>query len=322
MRKRSVPVLFVGLLLLGLLIIRCTPQPVTPAIGFLQPDPSIPIVTADDPATLESPMVVDVEVKFPPSIDPCAGSISYPVIPGTLQVTLQQVDDLALIQEWDVTDSMVWNQTNDAISGQVTIGGVGSGQSWAAYRVRVFIRNSQGAGARTVDIRVEKPVTELMGGHFDVDVTSITQRPPYCILPNAALSVVLGIIEPFMPMQIYVPGGAEYPSSILLPLPDPIGELDVDADLDEPGNDVVFEPVSMAGIDLGPYDIPGFNCLVGGTADGAFNGQVDPDDIDGVARVFEMEVGLGTGTGDCLLATPDPDCQLFIALDGDRSVTP
>jgi hypothetical protein len=133
---------------------------------------------------------------------------------------------------------------------------------------------------------------------------------------------VLGIIEPLMPMQIYAPGGSEYPTSILLPLPPPIGALVVDADLDEGANDVVFDPVSMAGIDLGPFDIPGFNCLVGGTADGYFNGQVDPDDIDGVARVFDMEVGLGTGTGDCLLATPPAECQLFIALDGDRIVIP
>lgn len=322
MQKKNISVLFIGLLLLGMLVIRCTPEPAIPVMTFLLPDPSVPFVSAEDPATTDPPFVVDVEVKFPPAVSPCAGNVFYPVLPETLEVTLQQLDDLDVLQEWDVTSSMVWNETNNIVSGQVTIGGVGSGQSWAAYGILVSIRNSQARGGKMVVVRVERPVSELVGGDFDVDVTSITQSPPLCVLPDAALKVVLGIIEPLMPMQIYVPWGSSYPDQVLLPLPDPIGAILVNAYLDEQANDVVFEPVTMQGIDLGPFNLPGFNCLVGGTADGYFNGQVDPDDIDGAARVFDMVIGLGSGTGDCLLDTPPAECQLIISLDGDRTVVP
>ena len=110
-----------------------------------------------------------------------------------------------------------------------------------------------------------------------------------------------------------------YPTWVSLPLPSPVGTIDVYARLDEPNNDIAFDPIGHA-IDFGQLNmpIPGGNCLIQGTADGAIDGQTPlPDDLDGTIRVSEMQVSVGSGTGDCILTTPDPECSLYITIDGD-----
>jgi hypothetical protein len=314
MKRKNLSTLSVGIILIGLLIVRCT-EPLVPKINILSPDPSVPVVSAIDPLDLIDPILVDVEVAFPPTIDECAGLV-YPVYPGTLSVTLQEMDDWEVLQEWEIDASGWWNDTNDGIQGQITIGGVGSEQSWSTYRLTVSIKNAQGPVKRWVDLRVERPIADFPGGIYTVAVSSITQQPASCVLPQAGLDAVMGILGG-QTFTVVLPDADAFPADVTFPLPEPVGTIVVHGTVDGGTNDIVFDPLTLDGIDLGPYNLPGFNCLVGGSADGAIDGQVRLDDLDGTIRVFDMSVGTGTGTGDCILNSPPPDCNLFIRFDGD-----
>ncbi len=314
MRGKNLPVLVLGVVLLGFFVVRCS-QPMVPVIQFIAPTGSTPIVAETDP--LDAPQTVDVEIAFPPTVNPCAG-MTYPVFPETLSLSLQQMDDTQVVQEWPIDASGWWNETQDRIQGQITIGGETSGQSWAAYRIKATISNAQGPVEASVSLRVEKPIEQLTGGWYDVKVVSIRQTPENCILPQIALGVVHDIMAQYPPLQVQIPAGSEYPDAITFPLPDPIGPLTLYAVLDVTSNDIVFpDPVTLAGIDLGPYNIPGFNCLVGGSGDGWVDGEVDPEDMDATIRIFDMSVSTGSGSGSCNLSPPSEDCVLWVTLDGN-----
>jgi hypothetical protein len=318
MKRSSYFVLALGVFLVGLFTVRCT-EPTIPIVRFLSPMAGVPIVAEVDP--LDAPVVVDVEVAFPPAVNPCAG-LTFPVLPGTLAVTLRQMDDLTVVNEWAIDASGWWNETNDAIAGQITIGGESSGQSWSAYSVCVNIANAMGPVPYKVcqTVRVEKPIATYTGGTYEVRITGISQSPDGCILPKVLLAPVNQIIAT-LDFDVTTFDAADYPTSIALPLPDPIGMMYVDAQLDVPNNDLAFDPVTHA-IDFGqinlPIEVPGVNCLVEGTATGAIDGQVLPDDLDGKIAVSQIAVSQGSGQGSCTISTPsDPACKLYIAIDGD-----
>jgi hypothetical protein len=304
--------------MVGLFTVRCT-GPSIPTVSFLSPTVGEPVVAAVDP--LDAPVVLDVEVAFPPAVNPCAG-LTFPVLPETLAVKLQQMDDSTPLNEWVVDASGWWNDTYDAIQGQITIGGASSGQSWGVYRICVTIENEMGPVEYDVCrvVRVEKPITTYVGGMYSVRVTGIHQAPGACILPDFLLGPVNETLLPLtFPVTTF--DAASYPATVALPLPPPLGTMEINARLDEPNNDIAFDPVTLA-IDFGqlalPIPVPGVNCLVQGTAEGAIDGQVLLDDLDGTIRVSQIAVSTGSGQGNCILVTPaDPACSLYIRFDGD-----
>ncbi len=319
MKRSRFVVPAVGLFLIGLFTVRCT-DPTIPVIRILSPTSSDPVVAEVDP--LGAPVVADVEVLFPPVVNPCAGA-TFPVLPETLSVTLKQLVDGTPVNEWAIDASSWWNETFDAIQGQITIGGESSGQSWGAYLLCVSIENLEGGAEEACSsLRVERPIAEFAGGQFQVRVARIEQSALNCLLPQFALDEIMNLFaaETF---DVTVPDGDGYPASIVIPLPEPIGEIEVEAALVPETNDIVFSPVTLAGIDLGlyePLNPLGLNCLIGGTADGSIDGQVDPDDLDGRIRAFDLTIGLGSGGGSCILKAPaaDPPCRLIVTIDGDR----
>lgn len=317
MKRSSFFVMAVGLVLVGLFTIRCT-GPSTPVITFLSPTAGEPIVATDDP--VDTPITVSVDVAFPPAINPCAGT-TFAVIPSTLRVTLKQMDDSTVLNEREIDASGWWTQTMDEIQGEITIGGETSGESWGVYWLCVYIENEQGPveNDACLAIRVEKPIDTYVGGTYTVRITGLRQSPAGCILPDIVLGPVNDMIGP-LTFQVTMVDAGLYPTSISLPLPYPIGIINVDARVDETNNDIAFDPVEHA-IDFGQLNlpIPGGNCLIQGTADGAIDGQTSPgaDDLDGTIRVSGMEVSLGSGAGDCILTTPDPECSLYITIDGN-----
>jgi len=317
MKRSSTLVLACGLLMVGLFTIRCT-EPTIPIVKILSPGAGVPIVAEVDP--LDSPIVIDVEVSFPPAVNPCAG-LTFPVLPETLTVTLKETDDSVPLNEWVIDASGWWNDTFDSISGQIAIGGESSDQSWGVYSICVYIENEMGPvkGQKCRAVRVEKPITTFTGGTYEVRITGLNQSPSACILPDILLGPVNEMLAP-LTFEVETYDAGIYPTSIDLLLPDPIGIMSVTARLDEANNDLAFDPLTHT-IDFGqlslPIPIEGANCLIQGTAQGAIDGQTRPDDLDGHIGVSQIEVTTGSGAGDCALSTPDPACTLFISIDGD-----
>ncbi len=313
MRKARLLAMGLGLLAISMLVIRCVPTPVTPAIVINAPAYNVPVVAAVDPATTPIPLAVDV--SFPLAASPCGGQ-AYPINRDTLLVKLQMLNAAgAVAQEWTIDASSWWSQTEDRIQGTITIGGAGSNQSWALYQLEVSISNSQGPATVYQAIRVERPIADFPGGTFVVHVTGLGQSPSNCLLPQVAFDVVMNLISG-QTFNVTLPAGSGYPADITLPLPEPIGTLVVHATLDTANNNIAFDPVTLSGIDLGPYNVPGFNCLVGGTADGAIDGQVFLGVLDGTIRVSNMNVAVGSGTGACNLSQPSSSCNLSVGLNG------
>jgi hypothetical protein len=100
---------------------------------------------------------------------------------------------------------------------------------------------------------------------------------------------------------------------IVLPVPF-IGPITVTAARD--GAELVFDPVTLDGIDLSDFGLPGVACLVGGTAAGSTNGFGN-DELQVTITVSDMSV-TPSGGGTCDLPRPGPTCGLEVISDGQR----
>lgn len=310
------------LLLLGFLAVPPMAGAQDPVIQFVSPAGSPRITAASDPSG--APIPVDVEVAFPLIGGTCAPP-PPPVVPGTLEVKVQQLLD-ASVQGEETIDTSGWTWTGtDSVAGQVSVGGSG----WSLYGIKVCIGNGAGSACATKLVRVEHPVSEFVGRPVYFGSARLSQSPPGCLLATFLETQINNMISA-APFSIDAPAAPEYPAEpCVFDLPLPLGTVSFPANLDIPGNNVALgvddlgapAPVSMS-IDLGPYGLPGsYNCLIGGSADGDVYGEVSPNfDLDGRLRVFDISVGLGSGSGGCSISTPAPACNMYITVDGNPTL--
>ena len=332
MQARNSSVLMIGLLVLGFLIAPYTlpwepveAQAQLPVIQFVSPpagdeprytrtgDPINPVIT------------VDVEVTFPIVETPCAG-VNPPVDTSTLEVYVWRVIDADMQQEWPVDTSSGWTWTGDPdrVEGQVTIGGLGSGQDRSRYCVRVCIENALGKNCqRGGYLRAEFPVAGFTTRFYNVRGTSFSQGGATC---NLIPSIAFSLINQEMAARVFtawVPSGAEIGSQTGyavdfydIPL---INSISMTASLDETANNVLLEETEVSEIALPVINIPGLstNCVISGFADGSLLGEVSPGlDLDGSIRVYGIELDPGPPElGTCDLVA-DPTCELNVKFDG------
>ena len=315
MNRKNLSVLTLGLLLLGFLIVRCAPS-LDPIIQFLDPPTMLRFVSGSDP--IEPPIVVPVEVYFPPTVNPCAGNIPLPVDPDTLEVKLQRLLDTEVQEEWEIdTSGWLWDEAFETVTGEVTIGGEVAGHNRSAYGIWVSISNGSGVATARQLVRVEIPVTMFFGGYYPTKITSFTQTPAGCVLPDFAIELINDQLSEVV-FGVQAPPASQIPATPAvftnIPL---IGNIDFPTSLDTENNNVNLAPVTIEGIDISLLEIPGYNCIVGGSADGVLYGEVAPwADLDGRMRVFNMSIGIGGGSGPCNLVTPGPECNIIINFDG------
>ena len=241
MQARNSSVLMIGLLVLGFLVapynVPWEPAEAQaagePAIEFLSPsagdeprytrtgDPINPVIT------------VDVEVAFPIVETPCAG-VNPPVDTSTLEVSVSRLLDGVMQEEWPVDISSGWTWTGtepDRVEGQVTIGGLGSGQDRSRYCVRVCIENSLArACKRGGYVRAEVPVAGYSGAVFSATRgAGFSQGGAACnLIPSAALGLINQAMAGTEFMTIVPPNGAGTVSFIGIPL---IGSINMTASL-------------------------------------------------------------------------------------------
>lgn len=307
----------VALLLLGSLAMPPVASAQDPAIQFVSPAGSPRYTAASDPTG--DPISIDVEVAFPLEGSGCSPAPPA-VIPGTLEVTVQALLDASVQDEVTIDTSSGWTWTGtDSVAGQVSVGGFG----WSLYGIKVCIENGAGSGCATKLVRVEHPVSEFVGRPLYFGrVTQFSQSPANCVIPSIAMSAINNAIKVAPPVYITAPPAADYPAEDVvfqeLPL---LGTVAFPGSLDTDENNVAMGSVTITGMDLGPLNIPGYNCLIGGSADGALYGEVSPNfDLDGLMRVFDISVGTGSGTGGCGLSTPGASCNIFLTVDGNPTL--
>jgi hypothetical protein len=338
MRSRNCPLLMIGLLALGFLVVNHA-TPWGPTEAQAQADPGDPIIQIVSPAgeprytrpgnPIDPAITVDVAVEFPIVETTCVGA-NTPVDTSTLEVYLWRVIDGVMQEEWPVDTSSGWTWTGtapDRVEGQVTIGGVGSGQNRSRYGLYVCIEN---AAARKCQlggmVRVEYPVSEFTAAYYSVTKgTSFSQGGAGCtLIPSAAFSLLnqqmaAEEFQTITPNGAGIVGGTNNTVSFInIPLIGAAGPIDMTASLNEPANDLDLAEVAVSGIDLSGIGFPGTNCVISGKADGNLLGEVSPgQDLDGSIRVYDIELALGGGTGTCDLVAA-PTCELNLKFDGNK----
>jgi hypothetical protein len=330
MRAKHYSVLMIGLLALGLLILnhalpweppeaRAAGEPI---ILFVAPTDTPRYVDDGDP--IDPEIVIGVEVDFPDASTPCAGA-PLPVDHTTLVVKVHRQLDGARLETWDDIDESTW--TWDAsfknVTGQVTIGGAGSGQDRSLYGIEVCISNGSAQGCATKGIRVEHPVSEYVGGSYLSKASSFSQNPGCGLVAEGLLGIINGMMNDtefgaIVPNATAISAGP--PNNIVqfpgIPL---LGSMSMNASLNAGTNNIDLAPVTVTGVDLGAINAPlppGYNCEISGSGDGFLLGEVSPGaDLDGEIRVYDITLGPGSGTGEC---TRDATgCELVIKFDGN-----
>ena len=151
------------------------------------------------------------------------------------------------------------------------------------------------------------------GGSFQFHVTGLNQQPANCVIPQGLLNLLLPLLTGTI-YPVNLPPESAYPISFDLNLPF-LDAVSVPAEFRSADREIFFGPVLSPGIDLGAFNIPGLNCLVGGSAEGVTNGLTQTR-VPLLIAISEMSVGLGGGTGACSLTAPAPTCVLEVALVG------
>lgn len=331
MQKRNCSVLMIGLLVLGLLVAPynlpwepAEAQAQVPVIQFVDPPPGDePRYTrTGDP--INPVITVDVEVIFPIVETPCAG-VNPPVDTGTLEVSVLRLIDRAIQEpiaenEWPVdTSAWLWTGTDpDRVEGQVTIGGLASGQDRSQYCVKVCINNALGTNCeRGGYLRAEVPVAEYSAAVFSATRgAGFSQGGATCnLIPGAAIGFINGAMASTEFYTIVPPNGAGTVQFIGIPL---LNSINMTASPSvPPANDVLLAEVGVSGIDLSGIGFPGTNCVISGKADGSLLGEVSPLwDLDGSIRIYDIDLSLGGGAGTCDLVA-DPSCELNVKFDGN-----
>jgi len=157
------------------------------------------------------------------------------------------------------------------------------------------------------------------GRPYSFTVTGLSQASPPCPFTDLQIAVILALFSETHYLVKLPLAEAEFTTvEIVLPIPI-IGPLTVTARRE--GGELVFDPETLEDIDLGELGVQGFNCLVGGTADGRTEGFGN-DSLQVIVRITGMSVSPGTGVGPCTLTEPGQDCVLQAVSDGTLLAAP
>ena len=153
------------------------------------------------------------------------------------------------------------------------------------------------------------------GGSFLFAITGMGQEPASCLIAQATLDFLVGLLSAvFSPVDL----PAEGPDPFWVELPVPfLGSFNLLGSFE--GNQIVFEPVEIDGVDLGAVPFAGtfgLNCSITGQAEGEITG-LGNETLYGEVRVSQIVVGPGGGTGGCILVQPAPTCTLVMDLAGE-----
>lgn len=154
----------------------------------------------------------------------------------------------------------------------------------------------------------------FQGGTYNLHITALSQQPADCLMPQALLDVLVDLITGIY-VPVYLPPPNAYPTDITIDLPEPIGTIVIEANYT--GGQLVFTPVTLRGIDVGSYNIPGYNCVVGGTGSGGTT-LLSRDRVVVNILITDMSATQSpNGSGPCNLS-PSPNCTLTVTLEGTR----
>jgi len=312
MRRSGRIKLFIGMLCLGMLAMHCS-------------DPNIPMFRVITPvqntvflADFDIPLPTYVEVAVPL---PGCGATTFPIDPATFTATLKSVRDGETISEEDVTDSFdapVLNPT----SGQYTFPGTVDLPGFGDWVIVFTVSNSAGEGTGSLALSVQQNVAAFQGGLYKMTVSGLGQTPADCLLPNALLPIIQGIVGgtwfalTLPSSESILNNGNIYPLTI--PLPYPLGNIQVMLSVDEAQNSILIDGPDSYVIDLTglvPAPFTGFDCVITAAADGIFD-DLDPWDPDGSLTIAISNVQTSPG-GTCTLAAPTGACALIVDMDGD-----
>ena len=158
------------------------------------------------------------------------------------------------------------------------------------------------------------PNCAFPGGTFSLHIEEINQQPANCVIPQLLLDLILPIVRGTA-YPVVLPPEEGYPTNINLPIP-LFGPIELYAQM--VGGELVFDPIEIQDIDLSTFNIPGLNCIVGGTAEGTTEG-LSPDAFEVVIDISDMSVAQGNGIGPCTLNQPAPECTLTVTSDGEAA---
>jgi hypothetical protein len=214
----------------------------------------------------------------------------------------------------------------DPGTGMLTWSGTINLTSFGDYSVVASISNDQGPATYARGFRLEQTVAELQSQVPQVTISGLGQQPANCLFPNVLLGVINGLIGDIF-FFFTLPSGADILAgtgpfcsppgcTVTLDLP-VLGGVDVVLTLDEPNNDILMDGPDNYIINLtGLAPIPGFDCIITGAADGAWD-DTDPGDLDGSLTVSITDVQADPDGQGCSLSAPTGECNLIVGLDAD-----
>ncbi len=287
-------------------------------------DPNLPTIRIENPpqnsvlVENEVPYLLPVEVTVPL---PGCGSTTFPIDPDSFTAVLTQVRDGETVFELDVSSSFERTQNPQTQAWKYTA----SLQldSFGDYQIRFTVQNERGMGTNVLLFRLEQAVTAFPGGNYWMKISSLKQSPANCLLADWLLQIIYGLIKD-VSFLLYIPSGQAIIDSgnaypLTIPLPYPLGEIDVILSLDEAANDILIDGPDSYEIDLTglvPPPFTGFDCIITASADGVID-DLDPTDPDGLLTIGILDIQPSPGGNGCTLNPPSGSCILKVGMDGD-----
>jgi hypothetical protein len=162
----------------------------------------------------------------------------------------------------------------------------------------------------------DEVLPEFEGGTYQTGVSSLTQEPIGCLIPNWALVLITPIISGIS-FDVELPSGVEILDSgnaypLTLNLPDPLAPAEVILSLDTTYDNILMDGPDSYTVDLTGL-VPQFDCVITGSADGIFD-DINAQELTGSLTIRITDVQPSPG-GSCALNTPGGDCDLTVNID-------
>jgi hypothetical protein len=310
MRKTGRVKIVIALLFLGVLALHCNPSNL-PIFQWVTPAQNTVFL-----ADFDVPLPTEVVVAVP---QPGCGATVFPIDPATFTATLESWRDGALLSDEDVTASFD-APVLDPTLGKYTFSGTVDLPGFGDWRIVARVSNANGEGAGTLKVQVLQNVANFQGGLYKMTVSNLDQNPNNCLLPDALLPIIKGIVGgtwfplTFPSAEDILNNSNYYPISI--PLPYPLGNVDVTLSVDTAKNAILIDGPDDYTIDLTglvPPPFTGFDCVITAAANGIFD-DLDPWDPDGSLTISISNVQPSPGKT-CTLVSPSGSCDLIVDLD-------
>jgi len=304
--------LAIAFVFLGVMALHCDPANL-PVFQWITPTQNTVFLADYDVA-----LPVDVQVAVP---QPGCGATVFPIDPATFTATLEEWRDGEKLGEEDVTSSF-GEPALDPQFGKYTFSGTVDLPGFGDWHLVARVSNANGQGSSALSVQMLQNVASFQGGLYKMTVSGLDQNPNNCLLPDALLPIIKGIVGGTW-FALTLPSSEDilnnentYPLTI--PLPYPLGNVNVWLSVDTAENAILIDGPEDYTIDLTglvPPPFTGFDCVITAGANGIFD-DLDPWDPDGALTISIVDVQASPG-GNCTLASPTGDCDLIVEMDGD-----